>query len=146
MTRTNREVYSIFLRHLRHEGVGNSWSHRRIWRRPLAATASQIPNPSKASEPTETWPPTSSNCSHRYTMMRCSPRGSLPLSTLHISQMPMKKKASHSKLGTIARGPLLYALRRLGTPVGKDPRWSLAPCTLSPPLLGGQASQTESLL
>ena len=83
---------------------------------------------SKGSEPTPTGPPTTSNCSHmncshRCTMLRCSPRGSLPLSTLHISQMPMKKKASHSKLGTIACGPLLFPLRRLGTPVGKDPRW-----------------------
>ena len=42
---------------------------------------------------------------HRYTMMRCSPRGSLPLSTLHISQMPVRKKASHSKRSTIACGP-----------------------------------------
>ena len=83
---------------------------------------------SKGSEPTPTGPPTTSNCSHmncshRCTMLRCSPRGSLPLSTLHISQMPMMKKASHSKLGTIARGTPLFPLRRLGTPVGKDPRW-----------------------
>ena len=47
-------------------------------------------------------------------------------STLHSPHFPNaneEKNPSHSKLGTIARGPLLFLLRRLGTPVGKDPRW-----------------------
>ena len=68
---------------------------------------------SKGSEPTPTGPPTTSNCSHmncshRCTMLRCSPRGSLPLSTLHSPHFP---DANEEK-----------SLPQ-GTPVGKDPRW-----------------------
>jgi hypothetical protein len=43
-------------------------------------------------------------------MLRCSPRGSLPLSTLHVSQKPMRKKASHNVW------PLLFPQRRLVAP------------------------------
>ena len=67
--------------------------------------AQRAPNRPKS---TPTGPPTTSNCSR----MSCShhhhaevlAQGLASLSTLHVSQKPMRKKASHNRCSTIARG------------------------------------------